>query len=158
MDMGVMCQRRSPCVQNQRSPDACTQMPGIGRNGFQCFGSDVKQQAIHHRLVGISDRADGCWQGEYHMIIIHWQQLGLPCLQPASSRAGLALRAMPLAARVIILNRIRNRVNYVLPSGDGFHPRMVRLKGTKAGDQLVFQRPQTVKGPVVKILLPQLVP
>jgi len=26
---------------------------------------------------------------------------------------------------------------------------MVRLKGTKAGDQLVFQRPQTVKGPVV---------
>ena len=58
----------------------------------------------------------------------------------------------------LILNRIRNRVNYVLPSGDGFHPRMVRLKGTKAGDQLIFQRPQAVKGPVVKILLPQLVP
>ena len=31
---------------------------------------------------------------------------------------------------------------------------MVRLKGTKAGNQLVFQRPQAVKGPVVKILLP----
>ena len=47
---------------------------------------------------------------------------------------------------------------YSHPAMDFTRPRMVRLKGTKAGDQLVFQRPQTVKGPVVKILLLQLVP
>ena len=56
----------------------------------------------------------------------------------------LAITALNMA----YLNRIRNRVNYVLPSGDGFHPRMVRLKGTKAGDQLVFQRPE-VKGMLI---------
>ena len=69
-----------------------------------------------------------------------------------------ASRNKPAQRPDIILNRIRNRVNYVLPSGNGFHQRMVRLKGTKVGDQPVFQRPQTVKDPVVKILLPQLVP
>lgn len=35
---------------------------------------------------------------------------------------------------------------------------MVHFKSLKAGDQLIFQRAQTVKGPIVKILLSQLIP
>ncbi len=45
----------------------------------------------------------------------------------------------------LILNRIGNRVNYVLPSGDGFHPRMVRLKGTKAGASWSSSAPRLSK-------------
>ena len=107
MDMGVMRQRRSPSMEDQGSPDVRTQMLGIGSNGTQCLGSGVKQQAINHRLVVIGDRADGCRQGENHMIIVYRQQIGLPGLQPASSRAGLALRAMAVAAGVIRNIRMR---------------------------------------------------
>ena len=39
---------------------------------------------------------------------------------------------------------------YSHPAMDFTRARMVRLKGTKAGDQLVFQRPQTVKGAMIE--------
>jgi hypothetical protein len=76
-------------------------MPRIGGNGAQSFGSDVEQQTVQHRLVGIGKRADRGRQGEHHMVIRYRQQLGLTGLEPASGGSGLALWAVPVAAGVV---------------------------------------------------------
>ena len=94
-------QRRAPGVQHQGGADLGAQMPPIGGNGAQGFGSDVKQQAVQHGLVGIGNRADWGRQGEHHMVIVHRQQLGLTGFEPASRGACLALRTMPVAAGIV---------------------------------------------------------
>ena len=73
MDMRMMSQRRSPGVQNQRGSDLRSQMPGVGRDRVQCLCSDVKEQSIDHRLVGVGNCANGGGQGEDHVIILHGQ-------------------------------------------------------------------------------------
>ncbi len=67
----------------------------------QRFGGDLEQQPIDHRLVGVGDGADRRRQGKHHMVILHRQQIGLPGFEPALRGAGLALRAMPVAAGVV---------------------------------------------------------
>ena len=88
-------------MQHQGGPDLCAQMFGIGSNRAECFGSDLKQETIDHCLVSVSDGADRRRQGEYHMVILDRQQIGLPGFEPTLGGAGLALGAMPVTARVV---------------------------------------------------------
>ena len=94
----MMRQRRSPGVQDQRHPDVCAQMSGIGGDGAQGFGSDLKEQPVDYRLVVIRDRGDRCWQGEDYVVVVHRQQFALAGLQPMSRGSALALRAVPVTA------------------------------------------------------------
>ena len=96
-----MRQCRSPSMQHQRRPDPCAQMLGVRCDGAQRFGCDLKQQTIDHRLVGVGDGADRCGQGKHHVVIIHRQQFGLTGFEPTPGSAGLTLRAMPVATRVV---------------------------------------------------------
>lgn len=76
-------------------------MLGICRDGGQGLSGHLKQQAIKHRLVVIGNGADGCGQGEDHVVIVHWQQFSLTRLKPTLGRTGLALGAMTVATGVI---------------------------------------------------------
>ena len=67
----------------------------------QRLGGDVEQQAVDHGLVLVGDVGDRRRQREDHVVVLHRQQIGLARLEPASRGAGLALRAVPVAARVV---------------------------------------------------------
>jgi hypothetical protein len=73
MHMRMMRERRAPHVQDQRGTDLRAQMLGIGGDGAQDLGRNVKQQAINHGLVGVGDRADWLRQREDHMVILDRQ-------------------------------------------------------------------------------------
>jgi hypothetical protein len=97
----VVRQRRAPGVQHQRRADASAQVLGVCGDGQQHLGGDVEQQAIDHGLVLIRDVGNRRRQREDHVVVLHRQQIGLAGLEPALGRAALALRAMPVAARVV---------------------------------------------------------
>ena len=99
--MRMMGQRRAPGVQDQGQADARTQMSRVGGDGLQGLGRDLKQQAVEHGLVGVGDVADGCRQGEDDMVVLDRQQVDLARLEPTPCRTALALRAVPVAARVV---------------------------------------------------------
>lgn len=94
-------QRRAPGVQHQRGADPGAQVLRIGGDGQQHLGGQVEQQAIEHRLVLVSDVRHGRRQREYHVVILHRQQIGLARVQPALCRRALALGAVPVAAGVV---------------------------------------------------------
>ena len=99
--MGMMGHGRAPGVQHQGCADAGAQVFWIGRNRAQSLGSGLEQEAVDYRLVVPGDVADGCWQGEDQVIVIHGQEVGLTGLEPAPGRSGLALRTMAVTAGVI---------------------------------------------------------
>src|SRR5688572_17405584 len=76
-------------------------MFGIGSDGAQRLGGNLKQQPVDYRLVVIRDRGNRCWQGEDYVVVVHRQQFALAGLQPMSRGSPLALRAVPVTAGVI---------------------------------------------------------
>src|ERR1700688_1572708 len=101
MHMWMMCQRRAPRMQDQWYTDLRAEMLRVGSDGAQRLRSNLEQQVVDQRLVGVGDGADRRRQGEHHMVIVQRQQIGLPGLQPPARGACLALRAMPVAAGVV---------------------------------------------------------
>ena len=77
----------------------------------RCFGSAaivirVSAEALNSEIVDdglvlVGDVGDGRRQREHDMIVRHRQQIGLARGQPVLCRRALALRAMPVAARVV---------------------------------------------------------
>jgi hypothetical protein len=76
-------------------------MLGVRRDSDQGFGCKLKQQTVDHRLVVVRNGADRCGQGEDHMVVVQRQQFGLARIEPTLGRTGLALGAVPVAARVV---------------------------------------------------------
>ena len=70
----------------------------IGRDGNESLGRGGEQQAIDLGLVLIRDGADLRRQGEHHMIIGDWQQLGFARREPLGGGSPLAFGTMPVAA------------------------------------------------------------
>ena len=101
MHMRMMRQGRAPGVQHQGRADAGTQVLRIGGDRAQRLGGDVEQKSINDLLVGVGDGADRRWQGEHHVVIRHGQKIRLARFEPALGGAALALRAVPVAARVV---------------------------------------------------------
>ena len=81
--------------------DAGAEMPGIGGDGEQRLGCRAEQQIVHHRLVLVRDRGDLGRQGEDQVEVADRQQIGLAGSEPILRRRALALRAMPVATRVV---------------------------------------------------------
>ena len=76
-------------------------MLGVGGDGEQSLGRNVEQQAIDQRLVLVGELGDRRGQRKDHMVVLDRQQIGLTRLEPAPGGAGLALRAMAVAAGVV---------------------------------------------------------
>ena len=99
--MGMVSGRRTPGVQYQGGADARPQVPGIGGDGAQRLRRDLEQQSVEHALVVPGERGDQCRQGEDDIVILDRQQFAAARFEPAARGAGLALRAVAIAARVV---------------------------------------------------------
>src|SRR4051812_48852233 len=101
MYMRMMRECRSPGVQHQGCTDAGAQMLRVSSDGQQGLSGQIKQQAIDQRFVLIGDLGNRSRQREYHMVVLHRQQIALPRLEPAARSRALALGAMAVAAGVV---------------------------------------------------------
>ena len=91
----------SPGVQYRGETDLGAEVLGVGGDLRERLGRGREQQAVDLGLVLVGDGADLRRQREHDVEVRHRQQLGLARLQPCLRRRPLALRAMPIAARVV---------------------------------------------------------
>ena len=101
MDMRMMGERRAPGMENRGDADAGAEVLGVGRDNDQGLGRGLEQQVVDDGLVLIGDIGDGRRQCEHDMMVRHRQQIGLARRQPFLCHSPLALRAVPVAARVV---------------------------------------------------------
>jgi hypothetical protein len=101
MDMRMMGQRRTPGMENRGDADAGAEVLWVGGDGGQGLGRGLEQEIVDDGLVLVGDIGNGRRQCEHDMIVRHRQQIGLARGQPVLCCGTLALRAMPVAARVV---------------------------------------------------------
>jgi len=90
-----------PGVQHHQHPDSGAQAFGVSGDFTQRGGSAAHQQIVNDGRVGQSHRAQLGRQREYHMMVLHRQQVLRLLLEPAGAGQGLALGAVAVAARII---------------------------------------------------------
>ena len=90
-----------PGVEHGDQANVCTEMLAIGRHGAQRIGGGSHEKVVHHCLVLECDLSQRGGQREDDVEIGNRQQLGLARLQPFGTRQVLALRAVPVAARIV---------------------------------------------------------
>lgn len=96
-----MVQVLAPGMEHGEEADLGAEMLGIGGDGAQRLGCGPQQDGVDRLLVVEGNLGDLCRQREHDMEVRHRQQLGLPRRQPVFAGLALALRAVPVAARVI---------------------------------------------------------
>ena len=101
MHVRMVLEGLAPGVQDGGDADAGTEVLGIGRNGGQRLGGGREQQSIDLGLVLVGDGAERGRQREHHMEVRHRQEFGFARRHPGLSGRPLALRAVPVATRVI---------------------------------------------------------
>jgi hypothetical protein len=106
MDVRMVRQRLSPAVQHHRGANLGAEVLWIGGDRLQRLGGSLEQQRIDDRLVLERDCGDRRRQREYDVEIRNRQQVGGTRFEPRARRAGLALRAMPIAAGVVGNGRV----------------------------------------------------
>ncbi len=99
--MRVMGECRAPGVQDRSEADPSAEMLGIGRDSDQRLGRGLEQNVVDDGLVLVGDVGDLSRQREHHVIVGHRQQLVFALGEPRLRGGALALRAMPVAARVV---------------------------------------------------------
>jgi len=86
-------------MQHRGDADAAAEVPAV-RGDPQCgLGAGPHQQVIGCPLVPAGDVSDPCRHGEDEVEVADRQQPGPARREPGPCRAGLALRAVPVAAR-----------------------------------------------------------
>src|ERR1017187_6035498 len=99
--MGMMLQFLIPGVQDAEESDLSAEVLGVAGDIDQRLGTAAESQAIHHLLVLQSQRRQFVRERENDVGIGCGQQFGTPRVEPAVTRVALALRAMPVAARIV---------------------------------------------------------
>jgi hypothetical protein len=94
-------ERLPPRVQDHRHTDLGAEVLLVGGDRAQRLGRRLEQDGVDDHLVLIGDRPKRRWQREYDVEILNWQQIRLPRFEPFMRGAGLALRAVPVAAAVV---------------------------------------------------------
>ena len=97
----MMLQSLIPGMEHAEEADLGTEVSRIAGDLKQCGGTGTEQQAIDQALVLESERCQFPRQREHRMDIARGQQLPFPLLEPADAGVALALRAVPVTARVI---------------------------------------------------------
>jgi len=88
-------------MQHGGDANAGAEVLGLGRDRDQGLGRGLEQQVVDDGLVLVGDIGDRTRQREHNMEVRHRQQIGLARGQPVLCRRALALRAVPVAARVV---------------------------------------------------------
>ena len=100
VDMRVVLQPLVPGMEHAEEADLGAEMPRIASDLQQRGGTGAEQQAIDQPLVLERERSQFPRQREHGMHIAGGQQLAFALLEPADAGVALALRAVPVAARV----------------------------------------------------------
>ena len=82
---------------------------GIGGDGERCLGRCFHQQVVDHALVLVGDVTQLARQRVDDVKVRDGQQLRFAIGQPSARRRSLALRAMPVTARVVSDERMAAR-------------------------------------------------
>ena len=98
VDMRMGEQILAPGVENAEDADLRAQVLGIGRNFQQGGGAGREQEMVRLTGVVLRQEVELVGNGEDHVKIRGSQQFLFPCCQPALTRLGLALWAVPVAA------------------------------------------------------------
>lgn len=96
-----------PGVENGEEADLGAEMFGIAGYRKQGLGGGAKENAVDFTWVVESDLGDGFGDGEDNVEVFDGEQLGFAGFQPAGSFRILALRAVPVSARVIRITSVR---------------------------------------------------
>jgi hypothetical protein len=99
--MRMVLEVLAPCVEDSDDANLGTEVLAIGGNGGQGLGHSFEQQSVDLGLVLVGHRADHGRKREHEMKIRHRQKLGFARRKPRRRIAPLALRTVPIAARII---------------------------------------------------------
>jgi hypothetical protein len=88
-------------VQHAGDADAGAEMLGVGCDGERGLGRGLEQEIIDCCLVLVGDIGDRCGERIEDVKILRRNQLGLALGEPPLCGRTLALRAMPVATRVV---------------------------------------------------------
>lgn len=91
----------SPGVQHHQAADPGAQVSRRRRHLQQRLAHSTKQQVVEQPRVRLRDRRQLVWHREHHVKILDRQQFLSVALQPRRTLAPLALRAVPVATRVV---------------------------------------------------------
>jgi hypothetical protein len=101
VDMRMMLQSLVPGMEHAEEADLRAEVPGVACDFKQRGGACAEQQTVDEPLVLERQRCHFTGHREDGMDIARGQQLAFALLEPADAGVALALRAMPVAARVI---------------------------------------------------------
>ena len=99
--VGMRLQGLSPGVQDAEKSELRTEMFGIGSHLEQGGRRGLEEKGKQDLLVLPDQRHERVWRAEDEVEIAHRQEFLLPLAQPLLPRIGLALRTMPVPARII---------------------------------------------------------
>ena len=100
MHMRMVQEFLIPGVQHAEEADLRAEVSLVASHREQRLGAGAKQQTVDLALVLQRQRRQLAGQREHHMRVADWQQFPAARFQPAVARVGLALRTMPVPARV----------------------------------------------------------
>jgi hypothetical protein len=88
-------------VQNADKSNLSAQMLGISGKLKKSLRNGSEQNVINDSLISQGERIEYRWYGKYNMEVWHGKKVFFPFLKPFFFFKELALRAMPVSARVI---------------------------------------------------------
>ena len=100
MHVRMMGEGRAPGVQHGGDADPGAEAPGIGGDGERRLGRRLHQEVVDHALVLVGDVAQLARQRVDDVKVWDGQQFRFAVGQPSARRRSLALRTMPVTARV----------------------------------------------------------
>ncbi len=101
VNMGMVLQALVPGMKHAEEADLRAQVSRVACDLQQRGGAGPEQQAVDHLLVLQGKRSEFTRHREDRMDVAGRQQLAFALLEPADARVALALRAVPVAARVV---------------------------------------------------------
>ena len=101
VNMRMMLQSLVPGMEHAEEADLRAKVSRIASDLNESGGTGAEQQAIEQPLVLKRKRSQFTRQREHGMDVARGQQLAFALLKPADTGVALALRAVPVTARVI---------------------------------------------------------
>ena len=98
VDMGMVCHRRSPCVEHGGDADAGAEVLRVCRDRHHRLRRRTEQQIVDDRLVLHGDVCDLGGKREDDMEVADRQQVGFALGEPGARSGALAFGAVPVAA------------------------------------------------------------
>ena len=99
--MRVQLEFLVPGVEHAEEADLGPEMGGVARNLQQRFCAGLEEQTIDDLFVLQCQRSKFRWQSEDDVDVGRGQQFTATCGDPAFTRTGLTLGAVPIAATVV---------------------------------------------------------